>query len=367
MENTITLLIIIMTFFGSASTIVNGEGEIGIIINISVVIFICILQLLKDLTKINSTIIIISQLSIIIGAMILGLLGVEYLLPIVLFEIICDRESLLTSIVISIGILAVLNRNNLFNMVIYAVIINLYLYEVKNQYIDNAELKEFGRGQRYERFMMQKKIANLEKYLEQTNIMASLKERNFMAQKLHDHLGHRITSSLMQLEVTKEIAGIDNELSEKYLTSAMTNLREGMDEIRLVLRNVKPRDKVIGIEDIKEEILRFQYSSSIKVNFRVEGDTDKIKLNMWMIMEENIKEALTNAAKYSEATEISISILIYNKFMRIEIKDNGKGCEILDKGLGLNGMEERMLGIGGRIEYNNDNGFVINMILNLGE
>ena len=42
------------------------------------------------------------------------------------------------------------------------------------------------------------------------------------------------------------------------------------------------------------------------------------------------------------------------------------GAEKLSKGLGLRGIEERLEEINGRVEYYNDNGFVVNMVINKG-
>ena len=296
-----------------------------------------------------------------------GFYEMSFLLPIVIFKIVKNKINIFASIVINIGIIAYLSRENLFYMTIYIIIVNLYLYEAKKQYENGLEIKAFNRGQRYESHLMENKIRNLERYLEQNNIVTSLKERNFMSQKLHDHLGHRITSSLMQLEVTKESLGKNDELANKYLITAMNNLREGMDEIRGVLRNVKPRDKVMGIENIKEQLLKFEYSTDIRTSLKIEGDTNKLILKVWMVIQDNLNEALTNAAKYSMANEINISIFIYNKIARIEFRDNGKGYENLNKGLGLRGIDERVQNLGGRVEYYNDKGFVINMIFNLEE
>lgn len=186
-----------------------------------------------------------------------------------------------------------------------------------------------------------------------------------MAQKLHDHLGHRITSSLMQLEVTKETIDLDKEMSKKYLNTAMDNLRTGMDEIRKMLKGVKPREKVLGVEDIKEHILKFQYSSRIRTNLKIEGDLEKITIKLWIIIEENLKEALTNIAKYSEANLVTISILVYNKILRVEVRDNGKGSDFKTIGLGLKGIRERVERENGRVECFNDEGFVINMVFKI--
>jgi len=365
MKKTITTLILIMSVFGILDLIFLGYQDIDVILRITFIVGISIIELVNNIFRINEKIINYIQLLCILCGMYLGFKGVEFLLPIIIFKIVKDDINIFVSISITLGTLVYFTRENLFYLAIYVIIINLYLYEIKRQYQDNLEINAFNRGQRYESHLMEHKVRNLERYLEQNNIVTSLKERNFMAQKLHDHLGHRITSSIMQLEVTKETLGKNDELANKYLTSAMENLREGMDEIREVLRNVKPRDKVMGIENIKEQLLKFEYSTGIKTTLYIEGDTNKLILKLWMVLQDNLNECLTNAAKYSEASEINLSIYIYNKIARIEIRDNGKGYKILNKGLGLRGIDERIQMHGGRVEYYNDNGFVINMILNL--
>lgn len=365
MKKNISMLVFTMALFGIVATVTNISTDIQRVSNISLILSICILQLIKQITKLNTRVLTMIQLLAVIAAMVYGFTGLEYLLPILIFELLGNKINALTCIFISLFLTVITIRENIFNIAIYNVISYLYLYEVKKQYMDNEELKEFNKGQRYERHLMEQKIANLERYLKQNNVTVSLRERNFMSQKIHDHLGHRITSSLMQLEVTKEIMDKDNEVSKKYLVSAMENLREGMDEIREVLRNIKPRDKVMGIEDIREELLKFQYQCNIKSNLKIEGDTERIRLNIWMVIQENLKEALTNVAKHSGATEVNVSVFVYNKIARIEVRDNGKGCKDIKSGLGLRGIEQRMQGIGGRVDYSNNKGFIINMMINL--
>lgn len=367
MNKNVSMLIIIMSVFGILDVIFSGYQDVDIIIRITCIIGISILELLNDFFKINCKYINYIQFISILIFESMGFYGMIFLLPMIIFKIVRDKVTIFYNILINLGLISYLSRENFLHLSIYIIITNLYLYELKKQHENELELKEFNRGQRYESHLMEHKVRNLERYIEQNNVVISLKERNFMAQKLHDHLGHRITSSLMQLEVTKETLGKNNELANKYLLTAIENLREGMDEIRKILRNVKPRDRIIGIENIKEQLLKFEYSTGIKTALNVDGNVNKIILKLWMVIEDNINEALTNSAKYSMASEIALSIFVYNKIARIEFRDNGSGYKNLNKGLGLRGIDERVQGLGGRVEYYNDNGFVINMIFNLEE
>ena len=341
-----------------------GYKEI-ILMNSIFIIALCIFQLLKNLFKVPFKIVTFIQIFILLISIKFLSKETFLLFPILFFELVKDKLSIEKEMIFLSVIMITFLRENIAYLIIYTVILTLYLYEIKEREEESKNLKDIKKDNRKEKFIMEEKVSNFNRYLEQNKVVISLRERNIMAQKLHDHLGHRITSSIMQLEVTKETLGKNNEISMKYLLSAMENLRVGMEEIRTVLRNVKPKDRTITIENIKKLLLEFQYNSGIKTHFHLEGEVEKLGVKRLIVIEENIKEALTNTLKYSKASQINVSILIYNKVARIEIKDNGQGSSTIKKGLGLIGMEERLEKINGNMKIDGSDGFTLNMILNL--
>ena len=341
-----------------------GYKEI-ILMNSIFIIALCIFQLLKNLFKVPFKIVTFIQIFILLISIKFLSKETFLLFPILFFELVKDKLSIEKEMIFLSVIMITFLRENIAYLIIYTVILTLYLYEIKEREEESKNLKDIKKDNRKEKFIMEEKVSNFNKYLEQNEVVISLRERNIMAQKLHDHLGHRITSSIMQLEVTKETLGKNNEISMKYLLSAMENLRVGMEEIRTVLRNVKPKDRTITIENIKKLLLEFQYNSGIKTHFHLEGEVEKLGVKRLIVIEENIKEALTNTLKYSKASQINVSILIYNKVARIEIKDNGQGSSNIKKGLGIIGMEERLEKINGNMKIDGSDGFTLNMILNL--
>ena len=62
-----------------------------------------------------------------------------------------------------------------------------------------------------------------------------------------------------------------------------------------------------------------------------------------------IQEALNNAIKYADATEISIHVNAVNERMNILISDNGKGFDrdAIELGNGILNMQKRIEDIGG--------------------
>lgn len=62
-----------------------------------------------------------------------------------------------------------------------------------------------------------------------------------------------------------------------------------------------------------------------------------------------IKETLTNATKYSKASEINIELETNEKYTRLYYKDNGVGCSQIHRGIGIKGMQERVDNLGGSL------------------
>lgn len=358
MKVQITLLMAICSFF---SIIINFN-----IYKTIIILIIMALELIQYYSK-KDIKVSISILQSIIIVLCIGYKNeaIQFIFPLIIYKLLYTKVKIYWIVVLDIIVLLLIRVLDFEKMVLIIILINMYLYNYYNNLSESTLLKKDFKDRRERSYILENKLEVMDKHIEQSNRITQLKEREVIAQKLHDHLGHRVISAIMQLEVSKETIDTDTKLSRKYLNTAITSLRDGMEEIRSILKNIKPTDKTIGIETIKEMISRFEYSSTMKANLTVEGNSERINYKQWKVIQENIMEALTNSAKYSQGTSINISIYIYNKISRIEIKDNGQGAKIDRIGLGLTGMKKRLEEIGGRFDYYNDNGFVINMVIML--
>ena len=66
-----------------------------------------------------------------------------------------------------------------------------------------------------------------------------------------------------------------------------------------------------------------------------------------------VQETLNNANKYAKATAVSVYMMIDDKFLKLEIEDNGVGIDmtaLVGKTHGLSGMRNRVMAIGGHFE-----------------
>jgi signal transduction histidine kinase len=193
----------------------------------------------------------------------------------------------------------------------------------------------------------------------ETAHLTEVSERNRIAREIHDNIGHNIAGILIQLQASLKLFGLDNDKSKEILKKSIDGLSESVNLIRDTVYNIKPLEK-LGVEYINNIINNFAFCP---VEFRFNGDFNTLSPEHIGILAANIKEALTNASRYSNATKIEIKIDINENFTRLYIKDDGKGCKKIKEGLGLSGMRERVDNFGGSISISSEDGFMIVCII----
>ncbi|MDM5154310.1 histidine kinase [Bacillus sp. DX1.1] len=208
-----------------------------------------------------------------------------------------------------------------------------------------------------------KSLNENKEYIRQSEYTFKLEERNRLSQEIHDKIGHSITGALIQMEAAKRLLGVDKDKAEELLQNAIHISKDGIESIRITLKNMKPPTEQIGIHRMKLFIDEFGTKHDIKIPFVYKGNLDAISPIQWKIIGENVMETLTNAMKYADATVISIEIHVLNKVVKVQVKDNGKGAHFVKKGLGIIGMEERTASINGKIIVDGTSGFSVTMLL----
>ncbi|MBE3592124.1 MAG: two-component sensor histidine kinase [Thermoanaerobacter sp.] len=232
--------------------------------------------------------------------------------------------------------------------------------------VEIERLKEESASLRKKVYLLSAERLKNSRYEEQLKYFTKLEERNEISQKIHDQIGHTISGSLMQLEAVKIlILNNEREKAEEFIQRTIKVLREGHEEIRTVLKEIKPEMEKIGINKIKLLIEEFERKSGIEVNFKWEGEIKRVSYLYWNILYENARESLTNVLKHSKGTKVEVYIGVYNKFVKLEVKDNGIGGKLIRKGLGLIGIEERAAGVGGKVILDGFNGFSVITLLPL--
>ena len=188
---------------------------------------------------------------------------------------------------------------------------------------------------------------------------ATLRERNRIAREIHDNVGLVLSRTILLTGAARAInkdqnldsllKGLDNSLN-----SAMDSIRSSVHDLHDDAVNLQETIKGI-ITDIKIENVEFEYDMS-------EITPREIKYCFISI----VKEAISNAMKYSSATQIKIIMREHPAIYQLCIEDNGKGCADYDKnttGIGLKNMQERVNTLNGNLQINGEKGFRIFVVI----
>lgn len=210
---------------------------------------------------------------------------------------------------------------------------------------------------------MEEKQNNLRNLIKTLKLTASLEERNRIASRIHDQIGHGISGSIILLEAALLLLKDQPAKSETSIRKAVHNLREGVDQIRTALREERTDNYVVGIHDITAVLEEFKVTYNKSAQLKTTGDLSHITLELWACIHDNLKECLTNLLKHSNATEFILDIQVYQKIIKIEYVDNGTLGGVFTKGLGLEAIEERTIGAKGRCFFHmNEHGFKVTNI-----
>lgn len=188
-----------------------------------------------------------------------------------------------------------------------------------------------------------------------------------IATDLHDDIGADLSKISLLSEVVKMQLPNGNEENTRLLTKIAETSRNSVDSMRDIVWAINPsrdtlNDLVQKMRQFAEETL---VANNINLKFTAPTDNQKLKLSMntrrelWLIF----KEAISNASKYSECSEVQIDFAIIGKEISLQIKDNGKGFDTSQdfEGSGLKNMKRRCENLNGKFGLNSQEGTQISV------
>lgn len=270
------------------------------------------------------------------------------ILPLILGDYKKDFPTLIVALS-SIYITGKVDLIPLFALAIAFSIVMKEKYKKENEFI---ELYDTERKNRYE---LETAKNQLLKANEDIISVTELNERNRIARALHDNIGHKLVGINMILQASSAVRYKDQDKADELTNKAIKELTDTVDLLRDTVHDLKP-NKIVGIKVIEKIIEDYNFC---EVSFTTKGDMNTIPSGILALMSQNLKEALTNASKYSSATLIKVNLEVSKKYIRFLIKDNGMGAKEIVDGLGISGMRERVENIGGTFTINKNDGFEV--------
>ena len=189
-----------------------------------------------------------------------------------------------------------------------------------------------------------------DKQLMQSQIEVQEMTFNDLGKELHDNIGQLLSSTKMLLGVTqRSMAHVPESLNlaEETLGNAINDLRaltKALDREWL--------EQFDLITNLTTEIGRINASKTLNIEFHHHGKLP-MEAQKQIILFRIVQEALQNAIKHAEASQVAIAIKIANSNIILTIADNGKGLGSgsFMNGLGIRNMKHRTKLLGGTIDW----------------
>jgi two-component system sensor histidine kinase UhpB len=184
-------------------------------------------------------------------------------------------------------------------------------------------------------------------------LTAQEEERARIARDLHDEVNQSLTGLLLRLEAAREHAPVQlaQELNE---TKALAN--QAMEELLALARQLRPTAlDDLGLKAaLAGHVDELSRSSGVDAAFEAEGDFGDLPAESQLVLYRVAQEALSNAAQHADAGTVLVRLSREDGLAELTISDDGRGFTFdqTSRGLGLGGMRERALLVGGdlRIE-----------------
>jgi PAS domain S-box-containing protein len=176
-------------------------------------------------------------------------------------------------------------------------------------------------------------------------VAASDEARRRIERDLHDGAQQRLVALGLDLQAVQ--MSVPPELQE-----ARSGLERVQREVEAVLEGVRELSRglhpaLLSQGGLGPSLRALARKSPIRVNLDIDVEqrpAESIETAAYYV----VSEALTNAAKHSEASELSVTVAAADEVLRVTIEDDGIGGAEASAGSGLVGLIDRVEALGGR-------------------
>lgn len=185
-------------------------------------------------------------------------------------------------------------------------------------------------------------------------------ERRVIARELHDSAGQALTAINLNLQLVAQLAAKEPDGPEGKIArlagKTLTIVDATLEEIRRAVGMLGPAilDDVGLVAAIERLCDDFGEGGDLQIAADLDVPEGGLSPALESVCYRVVQEALTNAAKHAQATEVRVSLVAHEARVVLEVRDNGRGFvpgERADRGggRGLVGMRERVELLGGTL------------------
>jgi signal transduction histidine kinase len=186
-------------------------------------------------------------------------------------------------------------------------------------------------------------------------INAQEEERKRIARELHDGVGQALTSLIVGLKILEQ--GEEQQASNDRLAELRHLTSETLEMVRLLSRQLRPSalddlGLAAALDRYMAEFANLYPDLTVDLHCQLpERLPGPVAISLYRI----IQEAMTNAARHSQATVLSVLVSRRKNYVQAIIEDNGHGFDVeaaqtAGSSVGVHGMAERAELLDGRLQ-----------------
>ncbi|MCE3203198.1 sensor histidine kinase [Paenibacillus sonchi] len=226
----------------------------------------------------------------------------------------------------------------------YLIIISI-VYLFRNVLIEKARTQELNQ---------ELQIANttLQEYSNKIQELTISQERTRIAQELHDSLGHYLIALNMNLEYASTIVDVETDKAKLAIHKSQQLSKECIVNLRktVVLLGDERASKEL-LQSLHEIFDNFLETNKIQFELNMDEDIEYVDSDIKNCIYKTVQESITNGIKHGQATHFSIAIHKYSDHISLLVHNNGADCKEIIKSKGIQGIENRILALGGKVVF----------------
>ncbi len=182
-------------------------------------------------------------------------------------------------------------------------------------------------------------------------LAAQEEERARVARDLHDEVNQALTGLLLRLEAARKKA--PPELAGE-LADIRTLANQAMQELLSLARQLRPTalDDLGLRAALAGHVRELERQGAVEAAFEVDGTLGELPPDVQLVVYRVAQEALSNAVRHAEAEHVQVRLGREGDEVTLAVADDGRGFvfDRVDRGLGIGGMRERALLVGGDLQ-----------------
>lgn len=184
-------------------------------------------------------------------------------------------------------------------------------------------------------------------------------ERRRLSRELHDETAQVFSAVKMQLEALRSmLPGTAHVRLDRLLGLVDTGIRS----IRQVTSDLRPSllDDLGLLPALRSLVSDFAERSGLRAEFSAPAVLPALSHDADLALFRALQETLSNVARHADATFVTVALAHVDGALQLLVRDDGNGFPVVSGRvqesagrMGLTGMRERMLAVGGQVEISN--------------